>query len=335
MGVLIFGTTSLVITLAAHWRRQAPEVRKLSPVARVIVAATLLAAIVSTIQGWWTALLIVVIAGAAAMLLVWGAERREGRSEPTTLHPSSAFALLLIVSGLLLTGSVEFIFLRDTFGTRMNTVFKFYYQAWALLALASAYGAYIIVDRLRRREGVARIGLAAWSLCGAVLVAAGLSYTVAALASKTDGFRGQPTLDGTRHIAQWRPDDYAAIQWLRENAPIDAVMVEAPGGSYSEYNWVSAHTGIPTLLGWGGHELQWRGSYEIPALREPDIEQIYRGTDVQATRALLMHYGIDYVYVGRLERQKYGVSPAVMHKFDTLMDRVFEHGQVIIYGFTP
>jgi uncharacterized membrane protein len=242
---------------------------------------------------------------------------------------------LLVISGLLLTGSVEFIFLRDTFGTRMNTVFKFYYQAWVLLALAAAYGAYVIVDRLRRQGRMARIGLAAWSLFGAVLVLAGLSYTVAAITSKTDGFRGQPTLDGTRYIAQWRPDDYAAIQWLRENAPIDAVMVEAPGGSYSEYNWVSAHTGIPTLLGWGGHQLQWRGSYEIPGRREPDIQQIYQSTNVQATRALLMNYGIDYVYVGRLERQKYGVSPTVMQTFDTLMDRVFEQGQVIIYGFTP
>ncbi len=335
MGILIFGATSLVVALAAQWRRQIPEVRKLSPVAQVVVAVTLLAAIVSAIQGWWTASLVALIAGAAAMLLVWGAERREDAPDNAALHPSSAFALLLVVSGLLLTGSVEFIFLRDTFGTRMNTVFKFYYQAWVLLALASAYGAYVIVDRLRSQGRAARIGLAAWSLCGAVLVLAGLSYTVPAIVSKTDGFRGQPTLDGTRYVAQWRPDDYAAIQWLRENAPIDAVMVEAPGGSYSEYNWVSAHTGIPTLLGWGGHELQWRGSYEIPGRREPDIQQIYQSTNAQTTRALLMNYGIDYVYVGRLERQKYGVSPAVMQTFDTLMDRVFEQGQVIIYGFTP
>jgi uncharacterized membrane protein len=43
-------------------------------------------------------------------------------------------ALLLALGGLLLTASVEFVFLSDTFGTRMNTVFKFYYQGWVLMA---------------------------------------------------------------------------------------------------------------------------------------------------------------------------------------------------------
>ena len=44
------------------------------------------------------------------------------------------FALLLIGLALLLAYSVEFVYLRDLFGTRMNTVFKFYYQAWVMLA---------------------------------------------------------------------------------------------------------------------------------------------------------------------------------------------------------
>ncbi|HID24560.1 MAG TPA: NAD-dependent epimerase/dehydratase family protein, partial [Planctomycetaceae bacterium] len=48
--------------------------------------------------------------------------------------------LLLVLTGALLTLAVEFVYLRDVFGTRMNTVFKFYFQTWALWGIAGAYG---------------------------------------------------------------------------------------------------------------------------------------------------------------------------------------------------
>ena len=47
------------------------------------------------------------------------------------------FALLLILTGVLLTLGPEFIYLRDNFGVRLNTTFKFYYQAWACLLYTS------------------------------------------------------------------------------------------------------------------------------------------------------------------------------------------------------
>ena len=234
--------------------------------------------------------------------------------------------------GLLLTVSAEFIFLRDTFGTRMNTIFKFYYQAWVLLGLASAYGIFYLAQTWRQSRTLGRVTLGACMGLCALLIGAGLWYTVAATVSKANGFVGTPTLDGTRYIAQYHPDDYAAIQWLRANAPLGAVMVEAPGGSYSEYNWVSAHTGIPTLLGWGGHELQWRGNYDEPGRREPDIAAIYQTTDVDQFQRLLDAYQVDYVYLGRLERDKYRLNQPMQAKFDRVMVRVFERGEVVVYG---
>lgn len=333
LGVFIVGVVGLLAALAGRYRAHPAEERRLPLLAQVVGSAAFLLIAFAVGQGWWTAAFVLALTAVAAVLLIWAGQLRptkDGRAP--ALENSSLFALLLIIAGLALTASVEFIFLRDTFGTRMNTVFKFYYQAWVLLGLASAYGVFYVLARAREGSRWARSAATVWGVLMAVLLAAGLSYTVAAATAKAGGFAGQPTLDGTRYIAQYRADDYAAIQWLRANAKPDAVMLEAPGGSYTEYNWVSAHTGIPTLLGWGGHELQWRGNYDEPARREPDISTIYKSADAAKTQELLEAYDIDYVYVGQLERTKYGVNQAVMRKFDRIMTRAFEQGNVIIYS---
>ncbi len=252
--------------------------------------------------------------------------RRSSRenSLPRCLVASSlCFVLLIIATGLALTLTVEFVYLRDTFGSRMNTVFKFYYQAWILLALASAYGVYYVA---KRAGGVGR----ALFLAGVVvLVALGMVYPVVAGFDKAGGFAPSPTLDGLAWVRQYSPDEYAAIQWLNRNVRGTPVILETPGGSFTEYARVSSRTGLPTLLGWTGHELQWRGNYVEPAKREPDIDAIYSSTDIEHVLTLLEKYDITYVYVGTLERGKY--SPAALAKFDRFMDVVFQQGNVTIY----
>lgn len=233
------------------------------------------------------------------------------------------FALVLIGVGVLLPLTVEFIYLRDLFGTRMNTVFKFYFQAWVLLALASAYGASVVLERLRGAGGLA------WRLGLSLLVLGGMVYPVLAIPNKTGNFSAAPTLDGMAWLETAHPDDYAAIRWLRANAPHGAVILEAPGKSYSYLGRVSALTGLPTVLGWDFHEYQWRGAYDEPASRAPDIDVLYNSLDPGQTLTLLDKYDITYVYVGPLERERY--SPAGLAKFERLMDVVYQDGEVTIY----
>ena len=154
-------------------------------------------------------------------------------------------------------------------------------------------------------------------------------YPLLAAHNKADGFQGAPTLDGTDYMARFHPDDHAAIQWLNENVQGAPAIVEATGGSYSEYGRVSGQTGLPTVLGWGGHELQWRGNYDEPGKREPDIDKIYGSFDPKLTLTLLDNYGIRYVYVGSLERQEYPAT--ALSKFDQLLDVAYQNGQVTIY----
>jgi YYY domain-containing protein len=244
--------------------------------------------------------------------------------ESPVFSPTVLFVLLMAFTALLLTFSVEFVYLRDLFGTRMNTIFKFYFQAWVLLAVSSAFCVYYVAGR--GRLGWTR---SLWLAGFEVLFLAGLVYPLAAGYTKAGGFQVEPTLDGTAYVADHNPDDYAAIRWLNENVEGTPVILEATGGSYTYYARVSSQTGLPTLLGWDFHEVQWRGTGEEGNQRKPDIEKIYGSLDAQAALTLMDKYGVKYVYVGPLERSHY--PPAALDKFAYIMDMVYQQGAVTIY----
>jgi len=249
------------------------------------------------------------------IILIARSKKQEARSE--------LFTLLMALVSLLLTFSVEFVYLKDVFSTRMNTVFKLYYQAWVLLALSSAYGVYYTKER---RRGIGQyLFLSGFS----VLFIVGMVYPFAAGFTKAGGFAVEPTLDGMAYVRKNRPDEYAAIQWLNENIKGNPVILEATGGSFTEYGRISSRTGLPTLLGWDGHEFQWRGNSHEQDKRKPDIEAIYESLDIHRVSGLLEKYNITYVYIGHLERGKYGQR--ALTKFDRFMDLVFQKGDVRIY----
>lgn len=246
---------------------------------------------------------------------------------PISLSPCH-FVLLLYATGAAIVLALEFVFLGDAFGgTRMNTIFKFYYQVWALWSVASAYGAYYVIDSVENKQGyILRMAQAALI---AIMILAGLIYPLMAIPSRADS-NAPLTLDGTAYLAHEAPDEYAAIQWLNANVPGAPVILEAPGGSFrAETSRVSGYTGLPTLLGWDGHEAQWRKNFTQGASRSQAIADIYNSRDVEQTLALLNQYNIGYIYVGGREKAQY--SPFGLAKFDTIADVVFRLGNVTIY----
>lgn len=252
-------------------------------------------------------------------------DEKEQPNDPSPrypLSPSHSFALLLILAGTLLVLSTEFFFLRDQFGWRMNTIFKFYYQAWLLWGIAAAFGTAILLIKLRGWPGkIFSVGL----VC---LLGIALTYPVLSLLNKTnnlhpaDGF----TLDGIAFLERRSPDEMAAIKWLSSAPP--GVVLEAVGGSYSDYARVSTISGQPTVLGWPGHESQWRGGGKEMGNRQGDIELIYRSGDWDQVKELLKLYQVRYIFVGLLEQSTYHVNEA---KFANFLEKVFEQGQVKIY----
>jgi YYY domain-containing protein len=242
--------------------------------------------------------------------------------QPYPLHPVHVYALLLVALGLLAVIGVEFFYLRDQFGWRINTIFKFYYQAWLLWGIAVAFGSAVLLQDLHGKWGmIYRLGLI-------FILFAALVYPVLSIWSKTNSFQPAEglTLDGTAYFENQNPDEMAAIQWLQTAPP--GVVLEAVGGSYSNFGRISTMSGKPTMLGWPGHESQWRGGGTEMGSRLSDIEQIYRSASWNEVEELIRQYDIKYIYIGSLERSSYGVNE---NKFKIYLTPVFEQGQVTIY----
>jgi len=245
--------------------------------------------------------------------------------ETPKIQPVYIFILGMTLVGALLVLGPEFFYLRDQFGTRMNTIFKFYFQAWILWGLVAAFGVAVLLQALGRISGLLlRVGLLA-------LLGVSLAYPAYMLWYKTDGFRpaGGLTLDGTAGIARYNPDEMAAIRWLAR-AP-SGVVAEAVGGSYSGFARYSTNTGVPTVLGWPGHESQWRGGGEGLAERETDVFTLYRTGNWPEAEEILKRYQIRYVIVGDLERSTYRVNDS---KFQSFLTPVFETDTVVIYEYS-
>jgi uncharacterized membrane protein len=249
-------------------------------------------------------------------------------------HSPLPFVLLLVVGGALLTLAPEFVYLYDVFFMRLNTIFKFYYQAWVLFGVAALFGLHYLLRQARP------LGLPVTAVY-TLLLAVTLLFPIYAVASRGQEFRGLrmagqragPTLNGLAHIERNNPDEYAALMWLRQNVAGKAVILEAVGGQYSYYGRVSASTGLPTVLGWPGHQHQWRGTTVEPARREPAVHAIYSGPDWSEAIDLLNLYQVAYIYVGGLERSTYGVQG--LAKFEELLTVAYANDSVTIYKWQP
>ena len=256
------------------------------------------------------------------------------------------FATILAVLGLGLIIGSEFLFIRDFFNNRGNTVFKLYYQAWILLAAASAFAVYYWLSTIRSRTGWRAAFSYMWAAAFVLLLIGSLYYPLAAAKTKPDTPYAGRTLDGLSFVQQNRPAEYDAIAWLKQNAPPDAAIVEAVG-EWSDWGLVSRSTGLPTIVNWLGHQKQWRGGWEIFDADKPDVsralrdkyfddrtaevERIYTTLDPAEAQVILYKYDIDYVYIGQRERDKYGIEG--IPKFDAIANPVFAdpNGEAIIY----
>jgi len=262
------------------------------------------------------------------------------------LPPVRRFGLLLLALALAITMGVEVIRLKDDIG-RMNTVFKFYFQAWTMFGVATAYGlATWAVRALKWHPGWRRL---AWGVTAVLLVGVMLYPAFAARAKVKDRFSAADsphTLDGMAYMDKAvyvdnnrdlrLADDKAAMLWMMHNVQGSPVILEAQTPEYRWGSRFSIYTGLPTIQGWNWHERQQRSvvpDVEVQR-RVSQVQELYSTTDLARAQHLMDVYNVQYVIVGELERAYY--PPEGLAKFDLLVSQgymrtVYQGGSVIIY----
>lgn len=217
--------------------------------------------------------------------------------------------LFAMVMGLCAIGLVlipELVYVRDIYengNARANTMFKLTYQAYIMFGMTMAYIIFRMLVISYRKFLKAAAGIAL--VC--------LIWTFGYFGNSVDSWFGEvkdPSkyqgLNATAFLETDFLEDAAGIRWLKKNIKGSPVVLEANGDSYTQYERVSAMTGLPTVLGWYVHEWLWRNDVADLNTKSGDIELIYTSKDEKQVKELLEKYNISYIFTGACEREKYG-----------------------------
>lgn len=239
-------------------------------------------------------------------------EKLSGAKHKTVYHFLESLKLpdmFAMIMGLCAIGLVlipELVYVRDIYengNARANTMFKLTYQAYIMFGMTMAYVIFrlIVISYKRILKAVAVTGLVlliwTWGYFG---------NSVNAWFGKVLNPSEYQGLDATAFLETSFPEDAGAIRWLKKNITGSPVVLEANGDSYTEYERVSAMTGLPTVLGWYVHEWLWRNDVADLNEKSGDVELIYTSKDQKQVEELLEEYNVEYVFVGSCERSKYG-----------------------------
>lgn len=272
--------------------------------------------------------------------IAWITQKYRTITEDTTVQHSlrmwvapDIFVLCVFAFGSMLIIIPEFFYVKDIYPThfRANTMFKMGYQAYLMMSLMIPY----VVWRLHfiplHYRKLAN-GLKSAALIAILLVS---PYIIFAVQSYYGQLTRPVQLDGTIWLQKEFPDTYEIVQFFNTEITGQPVILEAQGDSYTDYNVISAYTGLPTVAGWWVHEWLWRGSADVVGARIPHIEAIYRSASVTDARALLRKYAVRYVVISPMERQKYEVNDMKIDekKFAALGTEVFRttSGKGVVY----
>jgi YYY domain-containing protein len=340
-GLFLFVIVSWMVWETREWMASTPlaSLRKLEKYSSLII-------LVVVILFLTCLLLSIKIPGIENMSLLAKLPLGRGAAMAWVILPLAAWAGVLLLrpgmpdakrlvlfwvgTGLFITLVVELVVVRGDIG-RMNTVFKFYLQVWALFALSAAAALSWLLEPVRRWLPGWRIP---WRLAFGFLVFSAALFTLYGSMAKIkdrwvptaphtlDGmaympfatyFEDYPTVSANTPVAQSGvtmdlSQDYRAIRWMQANIQGSPVIVEA--NSRNLYRWYSRftiYTGLPGVVGWEWHEQQQRAlnPTDWVTKRITDIDQFYTTVDTDSTKQFINLYGVRYIVVGQLEQVTY------------------------------
>ena len=237
-----------------------------------------------------------------------GAEQKSLYHLFTSIRLPDLFAVLMGLCAIGLVLIPELVYVRDIYengNARANTMFKLTYQAYIMFGMTMIYAIFrlLVIGKNKILKVLAFIGLFffVWT-CGYF---GNSVHSWFGEVWKPSQYKG---LNATAFLETDFPEDVNGIRWLKENISDAPVVLEANGDSYSEYERVSAMTGLPTIMGWYVHEWLWRGNLSDLNAKIEEIQEIYTSTDETRVKELLEEYNVSYIFVGSCERNKYGAD---------------------------
>lgn len=237
-----------------------------------------------------------------------GAEQKSLYHLLTSIRLPDLFAVLMGLCAIGLVLIPELVYVRDIYengNARANTMFKLTYQAYIMFGMTMIYAIFrlLVIGKNKILKVLAFIGLFlfVWT-CGYF---GNSVHSWFGTVWKPSQYKG---LNATAFLETDFPEDVNGIRWLKENISDAPVVLEANGDSYSEYERVSAMTGLPTIMGWYVHEWLWRGNLADLNAKIEEIKEIYTSTDETRVKELLEEYNVSYIFVGSCEQNKYGAD---------------------------
>ena len=340
-GVFLFITASWMTWETREWMRLTPlsALKKLKPY-QLLIEGTLVLFVIAilalqyhgTSVGW-----------IAVPLLLWAGV--------LLLNPhmtdAKRFVLFLIGTAMFITIIVEVFTVRGDIG-RQNTIFKFYMQAWLMLApIAGAVLAWTLPAFFKWLPGWRVF----WQVSMIALISGAALFTLTGASGKIRDrwiIEAPRSLDsmGFMEYAHYDDfgqrldlsEDYRAIRWMQDNVQGSSVIVEA---NCVEYHWctrITVYTGLPGVVGWNWHQRQQRAFISTQVQDRVDqVHEFYNGTEANLSHDFLKKYDVKYIVVGQLERAAYtSEGIAKFEQFDGVYWRsVYRDGNTVIYEVLP
>ncbi len=237
-----------------------------------------------------------------------------------------ARAAMLACIAFAMTAACEVVFVWD----RMNTVFKYHFEAWLLLAVVAGV---VLTEVLPQVAGrAARV----WRLAiGVVLAISAFTAVTGAWGRLAYRHTAGPrwTLDGTAYLAVTNPDEGAAFDFLNRFVPGTPTLVEAHGPPYQQYARASMNTGLPIAVGWEYHLIQRSQKHREILARARAVEAVYTSPERRRVEVALASVKAAYVMLGRAERERYGFrAGTAFANWPDLLRPVFTQGRVTVYA---
>ena len=236
--------------------------------------------------------------------------------------------VILIILVCSLYAGVEIFTVKDDIG-RMNTVFKFYIQAWILFSLGSSYLLWKIFSGIGLNFRNYNLQFKFWTILFLTMVFSISIYTFFGTKDRNDtrfntnfiSLDGMDYMKSTEYYFQDKKIDlvydYLAIDWIKNNIEGSPTIIEGITDQYQWGNRISVYTGLPSVVGWDWHQRQQRVEYAYSVTsRRSDVQRFYHSTLPRTAIEIINKYDIKYVFVGQLEGSQY--TNAGLEKFEEM-----------------